>query len=365
MKRSLLLLVLSVFALPAFGQITLTSDDFFNAFSSQDNSTSYSSNDTLAANTLIATKGANQTWDFSSFTYTQDSASGDKSTVLTYPGGAPFADDPDFQTATHVLKVVSSDPTNPIAYEFIKITSSGFWLLGESQDSAGVTSKVASYVPPLQQFAFPCTYQTTWSSTSQLHSPSLPPGYTLTTTQEANADSYGSLVTPNRAHKGESGPLASNECLRIKTKITSTIAIVPIISITSVSYAFQFYTKGAYSASISADTNERATDVSYSKQGTSGVRPDAVVDDMMNLRLSSNPASNTETHLNFRMSEAGNAQVVLMDPLGKEVRMLHNGYAPKGDNIIPIDPAKLAAGSYFIRATANGATATQKLIIAH
>jgi hypothetical protein len=65
------------------------------------------------------------------------------------------------------------------------------------------------------------------------------------------------------------------------------------------------------------------------------------------------------------MSEAGNAQVVLMDPLGKEVRMLHNGYAPKGDNIIPIDPAKLAAGSYFIRATANGATATQKLIIAH
>jgi hypothetical protein len=124
-------------------------------------------------------------------------------------------------------------------------------------------------------------------------------------------------------------------------------------------------TKGAYSATISADTNERATSVGYSKQGTSGVTPEAAIDDMMNLRLSSNPASNTETHLNFRMTEAGNAQVVLMDPLGKDVLMLHNGFAPTGDNMIPIDPSKLTAGSYFIRATANGVTSTRKLIITH
>jgi hypothetical protein len=365
MKRSLLLLVFSVFALPAFAQITLTSDDFFNAFAGQDNSTSYSSDDTLPANALIATQGANKTWDFSSFTYTQDSASGDKSTILTYPGGAPLADDPDFLAATHVLKVVSSTPGDPIVYEFIKINSSGFWILGESQDSAGVGSKVASYVPPLQEFAFPCTYQTSWSSTSEFHSPSIPSGFTYTTTLESNVDSYGSLVTPSRAHKGESAPMASNECLRIKTKNTSTVALVPLFSQTSVSYEFQFLTKGAYSATISADTNERATSVGYSKQGTSGVTPEAAIDDMMNLRLSSNPASNTETHLNFRMSEAGNAQVVLMDPLGKDVLMLHNGFAPTGDNMIPIDPSKLTAGSYFIRATANGVTSTRKLIITH
>ena len=83
----------------------------------------------------------------------------------------------------------------------------------------------------------------------------------------------------------------------------------------------------------------------------------------MNLYLSANPASNTETKIFFTMKNEGNAQVSLMDPLGREVHMLLNGRAVAGQNIIPIDPSKLTSGTYFIRVNADGLTATRKLII--
>jgi hypothetical protein len=43
--------------------------------------------------------------------------------------------------------------------------------------------------------------------------------------------------------------------------------------------------------------------------------------------------------------------------------MLQNGHAQAGQNVIPIDPTKLSAGTYFIRVNAEGTTATRKLII--
>ena len=63
------------------------------------------------------------------------------------------------------------------------------------------------------------------------------------------------------------------------------------------------------------------------------------------------------------MKNEGNAQVSLMDALGREVHMLQNGHVQAGQNIIPIDPTKLAAGAYFICINADGITAMRKLII--
>jgi Secretion system C-terminal sorting domain len=83
----------------------------------------------------------------------------------------------------------------------------------------------------------------------------------------------------------------------------------------------------------------------------------------LNLALSQNPASSSQVKVTYTMSDDGTAQVMLMDELGRSVRMLQNGPAIPGENMLTIDPLTLAAGTYFVRLTADGATAMQKLVI--
>ncbi len=83
----------------------------------------------------------------------------------------------------------------------------------------------------------------------------------------------------------------------------------------------------------------------------------------VSLTLSGNPASGSEVKAIFTLADAGVVQVKLMDELGREVRMLQNGHASKGQNMVTIDPLTVEAGTYFVRVEANGTSAMQKLVI--
>lgn len=83
----------------------------------------------------------------------------------------------------------------------------------------------------------------------------------------------------------------------------------------------------------------------------------------LSLTLSENPASNIGTKIVFTLQYDGLTQVLMMDELGRTVRMLQNGYSPAGVNQILIDPTSVEPGTYFVRATANGASVMQKLVI--
>jgi hypothetical protein len=370
MKYFVTVLFLMLLAPTSNGQISFSYQEAFAAFSQAATSqaTSFSSTDVTGLNALIAKSGAGMSWDFGNRVYTQDAASSGTETILTYPGGAALADDADFMISTHVLQSVPNDPTKPTVYVFIKFDQNGYWIVGESQDSMGVKKKLAAYVPPQQQLQFPLTYTSSWQSTSDLHSPLLPSGASDTISIDAVADAYGTLTTPTIAHKqGGSSPMASGDALRVKTKNTTAIhiSIGPITeSIVTVNYTFQYYTKTGHSATIDADTNVNATGAHYSVQGINSVADNySSTENLLNLYLSQNPASNTETKLFYTMKNDGNTQVSIMDALGREVHMLQNGFAPAGQNIIPIDPTKLSAGTYFLRVNADGMSATQKLII--
>lgn len=369
MKYFAAVLLLCTLSKVSSAQITFTSDEYFAGFSQSSSSgTSYSSIDITGLGALIAKSGAGMSWDLGNRIYTQDAAPTSTTTILTYPGGAALADDADFLISTHVLKSVPNDQTKPTQYLFIKFDQTGFWFVGFSQDSMGIKKKIAAYVPPSQQVKFPLTYQTVWQSTSDVHTPSLPSGVSISIAIDAVVDAYGTLITPTSVHKkGDGTPMASGDALRIKTKTTNTTVIsVPGLNETlvTVDYSFQWYTKTGHSATISADTNVTPTGASYSVQGSSSVFDNySSPENMLNLYLSANPASNSETKLFYTMKGDGNAQVSLMDPLGREVHMLHNGHALAGQNMIPIDPSKLSAGTYFIRVNAEGITATSKLII--
>lgn len=354
MKR--LILFLCVAASSASAQITVTADEFFAGMTTLNNATTYSSTDLTGLSALIALSGAGKTWDFTSRIYIKDTSGADNTTtLLTYPGGAALADDPDLTSSTHVIKVVQKDQTQPIIYEFIKFNQTGFWLVGITQDSAGKKSKLFAYVPPSQVYKFPLTYQTAWSSTSDVHAPGFLPGASFSEATDAVVDGFGTLKLPGGF---------SDETLRIKKKSTQTISIPSVFTQTTVTYSFDNITKTGRSANISADTNQQPTGVSYSVTQPSSVRnniPSA--EDILNIHLSQNPSANTETTLSYTMKHDGNSQAIMIDPLGNEVWMLHSGFTPAGNNILAIDPAKLSTGIYFIRVTADGVSATRKLII--
>jgi hypothetical protein len=102
---------------------------------------------------------------------------------------------------------------------------------------------------------------------------------------------------------------------------------------------------------------------SLSDFGIASVAMSAAPDAGLNLTLSENPASASEVKITYALPDAGAAQLMVMDELGRSVRMLQNGRASVGENVVSIDPLTLAPGTYFVRVEANGASAMQKLVI--
>lgn len=305
------------------------------------------------------------TWDFGGRVWTPvSSSSGGTTTLLTYPGDAALASDADFTTSTHVLKTVNDNPADGIIYQFLKLDQTGFWIVGMSQDSSGVQSKILAYSPPLQQFKFPFTYGTSWSGTSDIHIPSSFPGMVITQSVDAVVDGYGTLMTPTSAHQKGGVILASNDVLRLRTKNTTSVSFGAFSNV-SVTYDFNWYTKTGYSANIGADTLQVPQSVYYSTPGGSTSVADkfSSAEELLNLRLSANPVSNSETKIYYTLKTSGNTEVSVMDVMGRQVNMLYKGHAEQGQNLIPIDASKLSAGTYFIRVNAEGLTATRKLII--
>ena len=187
------------------------------------------------------------------------------------------------------------------------------------------------------------------------------PGYTTSITTEANCDGWGTLQTPARTYK-KNDPTAITNCLRIRSKNTNTTSVGPI-SFSNVSHIYEWMTEGSINASVSSDTNDTPTSVGYSQAGATGsVSSELDAENVLKMTISSNPA-HTQTFLGYSLPVHGNVQVSLMNTLGSEVKMLHNGQSPAGTNSVRIDPTTLANGTYFIRVVTDGYSATRKLII--
>jgi hypothetical protein len=344
-----LLLFFSVRAADA--QFTITENDFLSQFNAATSAASFTSQDTMGVRALEELSGAGKTWDFTGRTYSE-STSSSNSSIVAYPGGAAMASDPAFTSSTHVIVTPSTGPTDPTTYEFITVNQSGFWVNGMSQDSAGVKSVLETFTPPFQFMKFPFTYGTTWTTSSNLNAPDLPPGASFTMAATTTVDGYGTLVLPN----------GSYPVLRAHQASTTTIAFPPVFSQTTKSNAYNWYTQSGGSGSVSADSANRPSDISYSLPTTGGVAPVATAGEPT-LRLSANPASTEQTTLYYSLDRDGASRVTLSDVSGRIVRTLHEGPAHAGQNEIEIDPKTLTPGTYFLHVSAPNTSATQKLSI--
>jgi hypothetical protein len=54
-----------------------------------------------------------------------------------------------------------------------------------------------------------------------------------------------------------------------------------------------------------------------------------------------------------------------MDALGNQSQVLMNGMAHAGVNTLPLDPANLINGAYFLRIESAGNVTMQKVIVNH
>ncbi len=363
MKKLILLLALISLNVVSNAQITITSEEYLAAYSTALGGTTdeYDSEDMTGVTNLMALKGPGANWDFGSRTYTKTTTTNDGVSLVDV-ATAPLHNDPDFAGATHCIKVDGETSTDYDYYSYVKITSDGFYSLGSVEDSAGMSVKSSSYVPPLQQMKFPLTYGTMWSSTSTVKTPYSFPGSSTTSTYEVNCDGWGTIQTPTRTYK-KNDPTSSTNCLRIRAKTTNTTSFGSV-SFNIVSHLYEWITEGSVNASVFSDTNDIPMYIGYTQAGATGsVSSELDAENVLKMTISSNPA-HTQTFLGYSLPVHGNVQVSLMNALGSEVTMLHNGPSPAGKNSVKIDPTTLSNGTYFIRVVTDGYSATRKLVIA-
>lgn len=334
----------------ANAQITITESDYIGGPIHSEFNATQSSFPALEA--IVSASGANQTWDFTVATFTP----GVTDTIVSYSNssGIPFANDTGLQASTNVFN------TNDSTFLFYKITSSGSWALGISSDSAGTPRLDAIWSPPIQEAAFPMTYQETWSTSSNTTIPGAP-GAIVTKTNSI-VDGWGTLITP-----GHSTP-----ALRVKAQNIEGEMIQGVFIGLDTGYSYNWWTAGGYYASISTESSvltnyvQTIQNANYSvSNGASDVNENqSYGNDGLSLYLNENPASNATASIIYTLPNGGPVQVELMDELGRTVRMLQNGIASAGRNVIAIEPQALPAGTYFVRVTADGMSAMQKLLIA-
>ncbi|HWF45257.1 MAG TPA: T9SS type A sorting domain-containing protein [Candidatus Kapabacteria bacterium] len=352
MKYIVTFSLLTLLARSASAQIQITSSDFLSYFNSISTEQPYEATTPTDPKfqALVNLSGGLQTWSFAGPTY----AAGTQTnlTISDNPTAAPLGMDPAFAGATHVLTV------NGNVYEYIKVNTDGYWVLGTvSNDASGTQVISSTYTPPLQEEKFPLKSGITWSSTSNHIVAGMPAGETITVSIDGSVDGYGTLVLPGGG---------AFDALRTKVK-NSTVTTVVIAGttnrFTSTTNSFSWVTTQHYTAAISTDSNLNPQSASYSTPTASDVTESPTSDGALNLRLSYNPSSSSDTKLSFTLKADGPVQVEMMDALGRSVQVLQDGRASSGENIIPIDPKLYAPGSYFIRVTGDGMSAIRKLII--
>ena len=218
---SLAALAAVLLAAPASAQITFTFEDLYGFAASGETVTRSSfetdtnadvpADDRAEIDALIALRGANQTWDFTTLAYPNAST-----IAQTYTLGADVAALPgasNFPAANYaILSDTSTAAGSGAGYVFADVSDDQFVTQGVYAPAGGGNPEVViTYEPDgLQQLTFPITFGTvTEDQTTQTIQ-----GFTITTDYRSEVVGYGTLVTP----------AGSFETLMIEYAVTVTAA---------------------------------------------------------------------------------------------------------------------------------------------
>lgn len=191
-------------AAPASAQITFTFDDYYGFASSGETvtSTSYGTdtNDAIPADdradidALVALRGADQTWDFTTIAFPNEAAISQTYYLEGDVDGLPGASN--FPDANYAIlnDTTAVDGDGTAGYTYADVSDDQFVTQGIYVPAQDANPEfVIAYEPDgLQQLTFPLTFGTvTEDQTTQASQ-----GFTITTDYRSEVVGYGTLVTP-------------------------------------------------------------------------------------------------------------------------------------------------------------------------
>lgn len=263
LRTAALLGVLFVTALPVYGQLTFSAQDyagqFFGQTITEQSFFSYTPNPTdLQA--LINKSGANQTWDFTVFTY--EAQEPGATSFVSPPTGVPGANEAAFAAANYATLSEFSDST---AVSFFLLEDDAHYNLGiYSPTTQG--PYIQSYNAPFKSLEFPLTMGTSWTASGTLVSQNPILGVTMAdVTQSGTVDGYGTLITP----------AGTAECLRLVFELQTSSQGFTITNMIYTWVTREGITAGATSTSIFGQTILTASYIVDDYYGGGGNNPPA------------------------------------------------------------------------------------------
>ena len=185
------LIALLALASQASAQITITRADIIAQLTTTGSGTSFDlvgESAFPAVQALADRSGGGQTWDYSSFSWTE----GASSTSAPASGAVPGSEIAALQAASHVVVYTEADS---VAYGFYRVTDDAFESLGvtaEVDDEQGGTFTGGVLFSPFDLvMPLPLTTSSTWSSTYDLGLMPTFPGFETENTETSAVEGWG------------------------------------------------------------------------------------------------------------------------------------------------------------------------------
>ena len=347
--RLLGLLVLGFLLMPvlrAHSQITLDLSDIQERFGEQRTVQTFEADNTTGLQALVNTSGANQTWDFTTLSFTETLTGTVE--IVPLPADVPGSDNPAFDNATHVTVISFENETNApdsTAWSYQSYANDGVYSYGlffeSSQDVDGDGNTpdevVLSYSPRFQSTALPLTFGTAWTSATTQTFEVMGQTFSTNLSLDAEVDGYGTLITP----------AGNAQCLRVRRDLSVTT-----FGFTTTATSFDFITKEGLNAFISLDQTGQPLAASYQVDGdvdTSVEQVDAVLPDAFCLDANYPNPFNPQTTIRYTLPSTQPVTLTVYDVLGREVEYLVNRQQAAGTYEATFDATGLPSGTYIYR----------------
>lgn len=282
----------------------------------------------LGAYVSPGSAGANQTWNFGTFSATSTSAFD-----LVNPAGTPYASS--YPTST----ICSSVPSST-SYEYIEDNGSALFLVGAESPSVSM-----DYTADEQKFLiYPLTYNGTWTDNYQAAGDAGLP-FTRTGTDTYTADGWGTLTTPNGTY---TNVLRVHQSEAFSDDFGFTTA-------TGTSDTYYWYKEGVHYplfVTVSAIYNGSPSSNAYYNDAPSGINEFA---DILSISVYPTPAHG---QLFIHLKNAASAGYDITDLTGRKVL---TGALSQQLNTINVQ--NIAPGNYLLKIFSNGKFQAREVLI--
>lgn len=280
--------------------------------------------------------GANQTWDFSALSYTEQHS------VLF----VPVSSTPNGSAFPGATVCQQYDPPNTL-YGYTQFSSGAVDALGT--DFPGFST--VHFTDPRRSLEFPFTFNDTWTDTFAGDGTSFG-GITsiITGTVDGNADAYGTLVLPYGTF---------TNVLRVHTHSVTTTVTTPGGTSVVTEDVHLFFKPGTAMELLNIAQADNSSSALFLTENSIGVE-EALTQDI-GVDVMPNPATDA---ISVTYGAAGAVKLAVYDALGRAVMESDFGRVPPGIHREQLDVSALSDGQYLLRiTTADGQTGHRTFVV--